>query len=133
MKLAQNYRNTKEILEAAWTVVRNTDQDLKDDATFPTIEPDVALHQRPRPTLYQAGTKAMAVDVAIEQVQRLVMLGYSPSEIAILYRYKPKQDDALFNSMLQRLQDLSLPVYWVTKSQHTKVNYSARSPGFEVS
>lgn len=37
MKLAQNYRNTKEILEAAWTVVRKTDQDLTDDATFPTV------------------------------------------------------------------------------------------------
>ena len=132
MKLAQNYRNTKEILEAAWTVVRNTDQDLTDDATFPTIEPSAALRQGPRPTLYQAGTKARAVDVAIEQVQRLVMLGYSPSEIAILYRYKPKQDDALFNSMLQRLQDLGLPVYWVTESQHTKVNYSARRPGVRV-
>ncbi|MGG6241604.1 NERD domain-containing protein [Nodosilinea sp. AN01ver1] len=132
MKLAQNYRNTREILEAAWTVVRNTDQDLTEDATFPTIEPEAALRQGPRPTLYQTGTKARAVVVAVEQVQRLVMLGYSPSEIAILYRYKPKKDDALFNSMLQRLQDLGLPVYWVTESQHTKVSYSARRPGVRV-
>ena len=132
MKLAQNYRNTKEILEAAWTVVKKTDQDLADDATFPTVTPDAALRRGPRPAFYQAGSKAAAVDVAIEQVQRLVMLGYSPSEIAILYRYKPKQDDALFNSMLQRLQDLGLPVYWVTESQHTKVNYSARQPGVRV-
>lgn len=132
MKLAQNYRNTREILEAAWTVVKNTDQDLTDDATFPTVMPEAALRSGPRPTLYQAGTKARVVDVAVEQVQRLVMLGYSPSEIAILYRYKPKRDDALFRSMLQRLQDLGLPVYWVTESQHTKVNYSARRPGVRV-
>ncbi|MBW4462453.1 MAG: NERD domain-containing protein [Nodosilinea sp. WJT8-NPBG4] len=132
MKLAQNYRNTKEILEAAWTVVKNTDQDLTDDATFPTVTPEAALRQGPRPTLYQAGTKARAVDVAVEQVQRLVMLGYSPSDIAILYRKKPKQDTASFNSMLQHLQDLGLPVYWVTESQETKVNYSARKPGVRV-
>lgn len=60
------------------------------------------------------------------------MLGYSPSDIAILYRKNPKQDTASFNSMLQRLQDLSLPVYWVTGSQETKVNYSARKPGVRV-
>ncbi|MEP0949527.1 MULTISPECIES: 3'-5' exonuclease [Cyanophyceae] len=132
MKLAQNYCNTKEILEAAWTVVKNTDQDLTDDATFPTVMPEAALRQGPRPTLYQSGTKARAVDVAVEQVQRLVMLGYSPSDIAILYRKKPKQDTASFNSMLQHLQDLGLPVYWVTESQETKVNYSARKPGVRV-
>lgn len=132
MKLAQNYRNTKEILEAAWTVVKKTDQDLTDDATFPTVMPEAALRQGPKPTLYQAGTKYRAVDVVVEQVQRLVMLGYSPSEIAILYRYKPKKDAALFDSMLQRLQDLGLPVYWVTESQNTKVNYSARRPGVRV-
>ncbi|MBD1918319.1 MULTISPECIES: 3'-5' exonuclease [Cyanophyceae] len=132
MKLAQNYRNTKEILEAAWTVVKNTDQDLTDDATFPTVMPEAALRQGPRPTLYQTGTKAKAVDVAVEQVQRLVMLGYSPSEIAILYRYKPKKNDALFNAMLKRLEALGLPVYWVTESQETKVNYSARRPGVRV-
>lgn len=132
MKLTQNYRNTREILEAAWTVVKNTDQDLTDDATFPTIEPEAALRQGPKPTLYQTRSKAAAVDVAVEQAQRLVMLGYSPSEIAILYRYKPKQDAALFDFMLQRLQDLGLPIYWVTESQPTKVNYSARRPGVRV-
>jgi hypothetical protein len=131
-KLAQNYRNTKEILEAAWTVVKNTEQDLTDDATFPTVVPDAALRRGPRPALYQAGTKAAAVDVVVEQAQRLVMLGYSPSEIAILYRYKPKKDSALFGSMLQRIQALGLPVYWVTESQQTKVNYSARRPGVRV-
>ena len=60
------------------------------------------------------------------------MLGYSPSDIAILYRYKPKKDDALFDSMLQRLQALGLPVYWITESQQTKVSYSARTPGVRV-
>ncbi|MEA5448567.1 3'-5' exonuclease [Leptolyngbya sp. CCNP1308] len=113
MKLAQNYRNTREILEAAWTVVKKTEQDLTDDATFPTVEPEAALRSGPRPILYQAGTKAKAVDVAVEQVQRLVMLSYSPSEIAILYRFKSEQDDALFRSMLQRLQDLGMPVYCI--------------------
>ncbi|MBD2110015.1 3'-5' exonuclease [Nodosilinea sp. FACHB-13] len=132
MKLAQNYRNTREILEAAWTVVKKTDQDLTDDATFPTVEPEAALRQGPRPMLYHANTKAKAVDIAVEQVQRLVMLGYSPSDIAILYRYKPKRDTALFDSLLQRLQDLSLPVYWVTESQQTKVDYSARKPGVRI-
>ncbi|MBW4462145.1 MAG: hypothetical protein KME47_18175 [Nodosilinea sp. WJT8-NPBG4] len=132
MKLAQNYRNTKEILDAAWTVVKKTDQDLTDDATFSTVEPEAALRQGLRPMLYHANTKAKAVDIAVEQVQRLVMLGYSPSDIAILYRYKPKKDTALFDSMLQRIQALSLPLYWVTESQETKVNYSARRPGVRV-
>jgi hypothetical protein len=134
MKLTQNYRNTKEILEAAWTVVKNSggSDDLTEDNTFPTIIPDTALRRGPRPVLHMAGTKARAVDATIEQVKGLVESGYSASDIAILYRYKPKRDNALFHSMLKVLEDQGLPVYWVTESQETKVNYSARKPGVRI-
>jgi hypothetical protein len=134
IKLSQNYRNTKEILEAAWTVVKNVDgsEELAEDNTFPTIKPNTALRRGPRPMLYLAGTKSRAVETTIEQVKGLVESGYSSSDIAILYRYKSKRDDALFRSLLERLGNQGLPVYWVTESQETKVNYSARKPGIRV-
>ncbi|MBD2425420.1 3'-5' exonuclease [Phormidium sp. FACHB-1136] len=132
MKLTQNYRNTKEILEAAWTVVHTTDQDLTDDATFPTIVPDAALRSGPRPTLYQAGSRVTAVDVTIEQIQHLIRQGYSPSDIAILYKYKGSKEAADFTTLLRGLQALGLPIYWVTQNQNTKVNYSAKQPGIRV-
>jgi hypothetical protein len=134
MKLAQNYRNTKEILEAAWTVIKSSSgsDEPTEDNTFPTVTPDSALRSGPRPVLHLAGTKAAAVDAAVEKVKSLCEAGYSASDIAILYRYKKRSEEALFQSMLKRLQEQGLPVYWVTESQQTKVNYSARKPGVRV-
>jgi superfamily I DNA/RNA helicase len=115
-------------------VVKNVDssEDLAEDNTFPTIKPNTALRRGPRPILHLAGTKTRAVESTIEQIRGLVESGYSSSDIAILYRYKSKRDDALFRSLLEGLGNQGLPVYWVTESQETKVNYSARKPGIRV-
>ena len=132
--LAQNYRNTREILEAAWMVVKSSSDngDLSEDKTFPTVTPDAALRSGPRPCLHLAGSKTRAVDKAIAQVKALVESGYSASDIAILYRYKGRREADAFDSLLKQLRDLSLPVYWITESQQTKADYSARKPGVRV-
>ena len=51
-KLAKNYRNTQEILTAAWSVVDSIQNESGNtEATFPVVEPVAALQRGVKPTL----------------------------------------------------------------------------------
>lgn len=130
-RLTQNYRNTQEILSAAWGVLQNNDK-TDADATFPAVEPSAALRNGPKPTVHVAQYKTAAGDATIAQIKTLLDTGYSPSNIAILYRWKSKKENDAFNSLLSQLQGLNVPYYWVTENQATKRNYDAQRPGIRV-
>ena len=49
-KLNQNYRNTQEILSAAWELVQSSSVE-EDDEAFPLVEPSTTLRRGKRPTL----------------------------------------------------------------------------------
>lgn len=134
-KLEYNYRNTQQILAAAWKVVQaisNRHEILDDDLTFPVVEPTAALRQGRRPVLHRAETRAQSVEALVQQVQRLSQSGYAPGDIAILYRRKTRDDEALFRGMLRRINDLGLRTYWITESEQTKRNYSVKKPGVRI-
>ncbi len=107
-RLAQNYRNTQEILAAAWDVLQHTDK-TDTDATFPAVEPSAALRSGPKPTIRLTRSKAAAGKAAIEQITTLLNSGYSPSDIGILYRWKSKKEENTFNSLLSQLQGIKQP------------------------
>lgn len=130
-RLTHNHRNTREILDTAWGVLAPAyDQDT--DATFPAVEPDAALRHGPKPTMHVARSKAEAVDVAVERVRSLCESGYSPSDIAILYRWKSRKEAAAFDSLLSQLQELGVSPYWVTANQRAKREYSVNQPGVRI-
>ncbi|MDY7013641.1 MAG: AAA family ATPase [Cyanobacteriota bacterium] len=131
-KLTQNYRNTQEILTAAWNVLQSSDEATEEDPTFPAVEPDAALRHGPKPVLYLARSKAEAVEALIQQARLLCESGYAQGDIAILYRWKPRSEEMLFQDMMKRLSDLGLRTYWITKSNHTKQNYSVEQPGVRI-
>lgn len=134
-KLRCNYRNTQQILRAAWKVVQpisNNKNILGDDVTFPVVEPTAALRQGRRPLLHQTSTKAQAVEVLVQQIQHLSQSGYAPGDIAILYRRKTHYDETHFREMLKRIDDLGLKTYWVTENNQTKRDYSIKNPGVRV-
>jgi len=134
-KLTQNYRNTQEILTAAWSVVQpiSSGETLLDsDITFPVVEPSAALRRGSKPVLHLVQSKAQAVDAVITQVQNLSQSGYAPGDIAILYRWQARSEDALFKGMLKRLNDLGLKTYWITQDRETKKNYSVKNPGVRI-
>ncbi len=136
-RLAQNYRNTHEILSAAWQVVQPAPAVPDEDATFPIVEPRAALRHGPKPVLHLTSSRADAVradavEAVLEQVRSQCESGYAPAEMAILYRYKSKKDEPLFQSMLKRLNDMGVQSYWITESTTTKLNYSVRKPGVRV-
>jgi superfamily I DNA and RNA helicase len=134
-KLNLNYRNTSQILTAAWNVVQPVSTGSKpvdDDITFPVIEPSAALRHGSRPSLHWTSSKAQAVEALVLQVKQLSHSGYAPGDIAILYRWKARSDDALFQGMLKQINNLGLRTYWITENNQTKRDYSIKMPGVRI-
>ncbi|WP_421659572.1 3'-5' exonuclease [Leptothermofonsia sp. ETS-13] len=130
-RLSQNYRNTHEIMSAAWSVVQSVGND-SDDVTFPAVRPDVALRHGKKPVLHLARTKEDAVEALVDQVRSLCESGYSPDDIAILYRWKSRQDEPQFHHLLTRLDDLGMIPYWITESSQKKRSYNSQAPGIRI-
>ncbi|MGI0488551.1 NERD domain-containing protein [Pantanalinema rosaneae CENA516] len=134
-QLTQNYRNTQEILTAAWGVIQPISAGatpVDSDITFPIVAPDTALRHGAKPVLHLAPSKAAVVDAVINQIHDLAQVGYAPGDIAILYRWCFRSDEALFEGMLKRLHDLGLKTYWITQNRGTKQNYSVKNPGVRI-
>ena len=122
-KLSQNYRNTQEILSAAWSVlVPATSNEVEEETTFPIIQPKTALCQGQRPVLQIQANRECEVRAVVTQVQKLQNSGYEPRDIAILYRYLTRYDTPLFNKLQKQLQDLGVGCYWVTENRHSYGN-----------
>ncbi|MFB2975053.1 DEAD/DEAH box helicase [Microseira sp. BLCC-F43] len=139
-----NYRNTKEILEAAWSLVKNTHEveniintGNTDDSevTFPIIEPQASIRQGERPVLHIVNTKQQEVESVIRQIQKLHKLGYELREIAVLHRLEAvlNHDRSMLYYLRKRLNNLGLDTYWVTETLRLeKITYSVNIPGIRI-
>ncbi|WP_228060858.1 MULTISPECIES: NERD domain-containing protein [unclassified Coleofasciculus] len=133
--LTLNYRNTQEILTAAWNIVKpisKGETSVDDDITFPIVKPSAALRHGSKPVLHRVSSKVMAVEALVKQVQQLSESGYAPGDIAIIYRWKARSDRTLLKGMIKQLNDLGLRTYWITESDKTKLNYSVKIPGVRI-
>ena len=132
-KLNQNYRNTQEILSAAWNVVQSLstqDEDIdEDDVAFPIVEPRAALRTGQRPLLHLAANRQGEVESAIAQIQKLLIKGYESKDIAIIYRYKARYEQEPFDFLTEQLEQLGMGYYWVNQD---KRDYSNRRPGVRI-
>jgi len=133
-RLNRNYRNTQEILSAAWCVIEPIQpKEVEDgDATFPVVEPSAAQHHGPRPILHIAQSREEEVKAVVHQIQQLYELGYKPEDIAILYRHKGRHNEALFEPLIQQLKVSGLGAYWVTKNDGEKRRYNTKVPGVRI-
>ena len=132
-KLNQKYRNTQEILSAAWNVVQSLstqDEDIdEDDVAFPIVEPRAALRTGQRPLLHLAANRQGEVESAIAQIQKLLIKGYESKDIAIIYRYKARYEQEPFDFLTEQLEQLGMGYYWVNQD---KREYSNRRPGVRI-
>ncbi|MCT7969984.1 NERD domain-containing protein [Laspinema sp. D1] len=130
-KLNQNYRNTEQILSAAWEMIQSLcEQD--DDETFPIVEPKAALRHGPRPTLHLMDNRQAEVEGVLLQTQQLVAQGYQPEDIAIIYRYLGHNEQDSFTYLSEQLQTLELGYCWITKGDDEKRHYSAAQRGVRI-
>ncbi|MDF5713442.1 MAG: 3'-5' exonuclease [Rhizonema sp. NSF051] len=132
-EFSQNYRNTQEILSAAWSVlVPAASFKVEEERTFPIIQPKSALRHGQRPVLQIQANRECELQAVVTQVQKLQNSGYEARDIAILYRYLTRTDAPLFNKLQKQLQDLGLGCYWVTENNDSKHSYSNHREGVRL-
>ncbi|MDR9403989.1 MAG: 3'-5' exonuclease [Halothece sp. Uz-M2-17] len=131
--LDRNYRNTKEILTAAWNILQtgpkvaqNSDSD---EITFPIVEPSQALRQGKLPQIYYLNSKSSLETIVAQKVKTQLDAGYNESEIAIIYRKASKQQ---LRQLQDELQKVGIEFFWVSKDQKSKANYSIEKPGIRL-
>ena len=85
--LKLNYRNTTEVLDAAYEFAREvlTPEEADEDGV-PIIKPETAGRHGPRPELIQLSSENDEVNYICGKVNKLLSEGMSPNNIAVLYR-----------------------------------------------
>lgn len=139
-ELDRNYRNTKEILESAWSVVSQTQsinvlsknnlaESQASEPMFPIIEPQSATRNGCLPCLHILPTANQEIEATINLIQELYHLGYDLRDIAVIYR---EDDVHTIESLIQGLQKISIETYWVTASREMEKKYSFNMPGIRI-
>lgn len=139
-ELDKNYRNTKEILDSAWSVISHTqninnlsNNNLADshdsESMFPIIEPQSATRNGCLPSLHILQTTNQEIEAAINLIQELHQLGYDLRDIAVIYR---EDNVHTVESLIQGLQRIGLETYWVTASREMQKIYSFNIPGVRI-
>lgn len=134
-KLSQNYRNTQEILSAAWSVIDSisSEADVKqEDPTFSIIKPSLALRNGAKPTFKLAKSRNDEIAILIEQVISLINRGNRLKDIAIIYCYIGKYYQQDFNSLINSLKGNNIEYHWIAKSNESKRKYHNKLPGIRI-
>lgn len=135
-KLTQNYRNTEEILQLAWAMIRDlssAEDDELEDETFPVVEPLAAVRHGKIPQLYIKQNRMDEINGVIDTIKKLVNEGYKPHEIAVIYRYNGKNERQSFEYLIETLDHIGVGVFWVNDNKHDyKSNYCSSHPGVRV-
>ncbi|KPQ31333.1 MAG: Uncharacterized conserved protein (DUF2075)/Nuclease-related domain/UvrD-like helicase C-terminal do [Phormidesmis priestleyi Ana] len=129
-KLAQNYRNTQEILSADWDVLKPSK--AKADSAFLAVKPSAALRHGPMPVFRSAPSKWESIDQTLAQVQALCEAGYSLSDIAIVYKYISHQEAAAFHLLIEEMKTKGMKPYWITENAEAKRTYDSQRPGVRI-
>lgn len=131
-KLNKNYRNTQQILAAAWALIEAIPEESDSDFSFPTVKPDFALRSGKLPKLQIEESPSQEIKSAVEIIKLLQKRGYEPQDIAISYRHKAKSDEAKFEELISQLNQSEIPTYWVTETHEKKYNYDSQKQGVRI-
>ncbi|WPF89371.1 3'-5' exonuclease [Cyanobacterium aponinum AL20118] len=132
--LDKNYRNTVEIINSAWSILREIQQNKEvletEEITFPIIKPESALRHGNKPIIYLANTLENQEKLIIKTIKKLIDNdSINPRDIAILYR---QQNGNSLSNIMSQLNQQHIPFYWVTKDSKTKSNYSYNREGIRL-
>ncbi len=104
--LRRSYRNTQEILRAAFALVERYPLGEDDEAVHgPPLAPELAPRHGLRPTLLRCHSTHAELTAVAEAVQALVASGHAPGQICIISASRMMRDD-----IVEILQKLSVEV-----------------------
>ncbi|WP_373479728.1 3'-5' exonuclease [Geminocystis sp.] len=132
--LDKNYRNTVEIINSAWSILKKIQENKEvletEEITFPTIKPESALRSGNKPILYLASILENQEKLIINTIKKLINNdSIQPKDIAILYR---QQNGSSLDNIMNQLNQQNIPFYWVTKDTKTKSKYSHSKDGVRL-
>jgi len=105
--LRRNYRNTQEILRAAFAMMEGVRFNDLDDETSVVEEPEYSPRRGPVPNLHGFGTPEAELDWVRSEIERLVAdEQYGPGDFVILYRFRRPYRKLI----IRHLQDKYAPV-----------------------
>ena len=134
-KLDKNYRNTKEILAAAWSIIEGVQEEAEDkevESTFPIIKPKVCLRNGGKPTFVKALSCLLEVEALIEQILDLARQGYQLKDIGVIYSSIGKNYKQFFDRLIDGLKKNDIDYYWISESRQSKMEYCGDSPGVRI-
>jgi hypothetical protein len=137
INLNRNYRNTQEILNAAWYIVSHIiQQELSnnlekpdEESFFKIVTPTACLRQGIRPILQIEKSETHEIEAVISSIHEVIMAGYSENEIAILYRMAWGDKIIFIDTIIKKLHNLGINTYWVSKTREIEQRYSIKSNG----
>ena len=121
----KNYRNTKEILQAAYALIINYEfSDIDEDSQQKPLAPDFAVRRGERPGLVRCKTKADELDYVVSAITKIKDIHGEQAldDVCVISRSKWFRTQAI-----QAMQQLGIPCVDV------KGNFSIDSPGVRVS
>ncbi len=145
--LTINYRNTLEILEAAWSVIKGQvgeiprDEDDLGGVVIPTRAPEsvrmdrlaqlkvVPLSRLKGAPRTAAQSLAHQIEPVLATVQQLRNDGIASQNIAVLYR---EQQADLLQGLCQHLEASGAGYYWVNRDREALLNYKPALPGVKL-
>jgi hypothetical protein len=131
----KNYRNTKEVLGCAWSVLSTlAASEPEAEEAFPLVIPDQSDRHGDKPKLVLAKVASSVEQLALDACKQEIASGQEAKSIALIYRYGGgKFSDRIPGLLSQSLLQLNgESVYWVTRDATTRNSYGINQPGIRL-
>jgi hypothetical protein len=131
----KNYRNTKQVLGFAWSVLSTlVASEPEAEEAFPIVIPDQSERDGPKPRLILAKAVSSVERLALDACQKELAGGQAGKDIALIYRYGGGRFGTRLQGLLSQSETRlgSNQVYWVNRSNDSKNNYGVNQPGVRL-
>jgi hypothetical protein len=131
----KNYRNTKQVLGFAWSVLSTlVASEPEAEEAFPIVIPDQSERDGPKPRLILAKAVSSVERLALDACQKELAGGQAGKDIALIYRFGGGRFGTRLQGLLSQSETRlgSNQVYWVNRSNDSKNNYGVNQPGVRL-
>lgn len=131
----KNYRNTKQVLGFAWSVLSTlVASEPEAEEAFPIVIPDQSERDGPKPRLILAKAVSSVERLALDACKKELASGQAAKDIALIYRFGGGRFATRLQGLLSQSETRldSNQIYWVNRSNDSKNNYGVNQPGVRL-
>lgn len=141
-QLDKNYRNTQEILSAAWSIFQdsnninfeNINDNIFTDKTliFDIVKPQDAIRHGLSPILHIEESDNQQLASIIKVIKELKADGLCLNEIAVIYKTADDNKKILITELIQKLTSIGIETYWISNNRESEKQYSINQSGIKI-